>query len=159
MPVMRTILRDAQFVKHFLNLLDISSTWNDDQAVSGAERPRKGGVHPGDAKGLGPFLADLRRAKRLTLRDVEEASGKTVSNAYLSQLENGHISSPHPNILYTLSQVYGVPYETLMEKAGYITPGGAPSVATFPIGDDLTKEEQEKLLEYLAFIRSRRAHE
>jgi HTH-type transcriptional regulator, competence development regulator len=117
-------------------------------------------VNPGDAKGLGPYLADLRAAKRLKLRDVEEASGKTVSNAYLSQLENGRISSPHPNILYTLSQVYGVPYETLMEKAGYITPGRAPSVATFAIGgEDLTNDEQEKLLEYLAFIRSRRAHE
>jgi HTH-type transcriptional regulator, competence development regulator len=127
--------------------------------VADAERSRKGGVHSGDAKGLGRFLADLRAAKRLTLRDVEEASGKTVSNAYLSQLENGHITSPHPNILHTLSQVYGVPYETLMEKAGYITSGAAPSVATFAIGEDLTTEEQEKLLEYLAFIRSRKAHE
>lgn len=130
-------------------------------AVGDRERSRKSGPPPGDTKGqaLGRFLADLRAAKRLTLRDVEEASGKTISNAYLSQLENGHISSPHPNILHTLAGVYGVPYETLMEKAGYITPGAAPSVATFAIGEDLTNEEQEKLLEYLAFIRSRRAHE
>jgi len=129
--------------------------------VGDRERSRKAGPHPADTKGqaLGRFLADLRAAKRLTLRDVEEASRKTISNAYLSQLENGHISSPHPNILHTLAGVYGVPYETLMEKAGYITPGAAPSVATFAIGEDLTNEEQEKLLEYLAFIRSRRAHE
>ncbi len=122
------------------------------------ERRRKGGAHQGEAKGLGRFLADVRAAKQLTLRDVEEASGKTVSNAYLSQLEKGHITSPHPNILHTLSQVYGLPYETLMEKAGYIKSGGAPSVATFAIGEDLTTEEQEKLLEYLAFIRSRRGN-
>jgi HTH-type transcriptional regulator, competence development regulator len=127
--------------------------------VADGERPRKGGVHSGDTKGLGRFLADLRLAKRLTLRDVEEASGKTVSNAYLSQLENGHITSPHPNILYSLSEVYSVPYETLMEKAGYIRAGGGPSVATFAIGEDLTNEEQEKLLEYLAFIRSRRTQQ
>lgn len=131
----------------------------DDEAVTDGERPRKGGVQSSDVKGLGRFLADLRTAKRLTLRDVEEASGKTVSNAYLSQLENGHITSPHPNILHSLSQVYSVPYETLMEKAGYLTPGGAPSIATFAIGEDLTQEEQEKLLEYLAFIRSRRVNE
>ena len=127
--------------------------------MSDAERPRKAGVRAGETKGLGSFLADLRAAKRLTLRDVEEASGKTVSNAYLSQLENGHISSPHPNILHALSQVYGVPYESLMEKAGYIRPAGAPSLATFALGEDLTKEEQERLLEYPAFIRSRRTHE
>lgn len=129
--------------------------------VRDRERSRKAGPQPADTKGqaLGRFLADLRAAKRLTLRDVEEASRKTISNAYLSQLENGHISSPHPNILHTLAGVYGVPYETLMEKAGYITPGAAPSVATFAIGEDLTNEEQEKLLEYLAFIRSRRAQE
>lgn len=128
----------------------------EDDVVSEGERRRKGGSHRGEAKGLGRFLADVRAAKQLTLRDVEEASEKAISNAYLSQLEKGHISSPHPNILHTLSRVYGVPYETLMEKAGYIKPGGAASVATFTIGDDLTEEEQEKLLEYLAFIRSRR---
>jgi HTH-type transcriptional regulator, competence development regulator len=108
---------------------------------------------------LGAFLADLRRAKRLTLRDVEEATEKAISNAYLSQLENGHISRPHPNILHTLAQLYGASYETLMEKAGYIAPGGKRRVATFAIGEDLTEEEQEKLLEYLVFIRSRRPQE
>lgn len=127
--------------------------------MSNRERPRKAAPQQGDTKLLGRFLADLRAAKRLTLRDVEEASEKAVSNAYLSQLENGHISSPHPSILHSLAVVYGVPYETLMEKAGYITPGAVPTVATFAIGEDLTNEEQEKLLEYLAFIRSRKGHE
>lgn len=127
--------------------------------MADAPRARKGGVNSIAARGLSRFLTDLRTTKRLTLRDVEEASGKAVSNAYLSQLENGHITSPHPNILHALSRVYGVAYEVLMEKAGYITPGGVPVAATFAIGEDLTQEEQEKLLEYLAFIRSRRTDE
>jgi HTH-type transcriptional regulator, competence development regulator len=156
---MLRLRRTACVVKHSLNLLAFSSSWADDLPVGDRERPRKSGPHPGETNLLGRFLADLRAAKRLTLRDVEEASEKAVSNAYLSQLENGHISSPHPSILHTLAVVYGVPYETLMEKAGYITPGAAPTVATFAIGEDLTNEEQEKLLEYLAFIRSRKAHE
>jgi transcriptional regulator with XRE-family HTH domain len=105
-------------------------------------------------KSLGQYLADVRNAKRLSLRDVEEATDKAVSNAYLSQLENGHISKPHPNILHTLSEVYGVAYETLMEKAGYIVPSGKRPVATFAI-DDLTPDEEEELLKYLAFLRSR----
>lgn len=103
---------------------------------------------------LGRYLANLRTAKRLSLRDVEEATQKAVSNAYLSQLENGHISKPHPNILHTLSEAYGVAYETLMEKAGYIAPKGKRPIPTFAI-DDLTPEEEEQLLKYLAFLRSK----
>lgn len=113
----------------------------------------------GRATELGVLLADLRRVKGLSLRDVEEATGKAVSNAYLSQLENGKIRKPSPNVLHSLSGVYAVPYETLMEKAGYLLPseqgeGRRRRLAAFAI-DDLTAEEEEELLKYLAFLRSR----
>ncbi len=117
---------------------------------------------------LGEFLAYVRGIKKLTLRDVEEATNKEVSNAYLSQVETGKIAQPRPNILHSLANVYGVAYEVLMEKAGYFLPvatahdlrsAGGPArhgrVATFA-QEDLTKEEEEKLLEYLAFLRTRR---
>jgi HTH-type transcriptional regulator, competence development regulator len=113
---------------------------------------------------LGAFLANLRDAKRLSLRQVEEATDRRVSNAYLSQMEQGRIRQPSPNVLHSLAQVYGVPYETLMERAGYPVPsregGSARSrkSALFAI-DDLTASEEEELLEYLAFIRSRRSPE
>jgi len=109
---------------------------------------------------LGALLADLRMAKGLSLRQVEEATGKAVSNAYLSQLENGKIQKPSPNVLHRLAEVYAVPYETLMEKAGYLLPSeGKPRtrrrrLAVFAI-DDLSAEEEEELLKYLAFLRSR----
>lgn len=108
---------------------------------------------------LGTLLADLRTAKGLSLREVEEATGNAVSNAYLSQLENGKIQKPSPNVLHRLAEVYGVPYETLMEKAGYLLPSSARGgqrrrLAAFAI-DDLTAEEEEELLKYLAFLRSR----
>ena len=111
---------------------------------------------------LGTLLADLRTAKGLSLREVEEATGKAVSNAYLSQLENGKIHKPSPNVLHSLSGVYAVPYEALMEKAGYLLPledsvgGRKRRLAAFAI-DDLTAEEEEELLKYLAFLRSRNA--
>lgn len=112
---------------------------------------------------LGPYLASLRTAKGLTLREVEDATGKEVSNAYLSQLEHGRIARPSPNILYSLAQVYGVSYESLMERAGYIVaartrkPGQKHGrAATFAI-DNLTPDEEEELLDYLAYLRSRRA--
>jgi transcriptional regulator with XRE-family HTH domain len=101
----------------------------------------------------------LRTAKGLSLREVEEATGKAVSNAYLSQLENGKIKKPSPNVLHSLADVYVVPYEALMEKAGYLLPnsdggGHRRRLAVFAI-DDLTAEEEEELLKYLAFLRSR----
>lgn len=110
---------------------------------------------------LGALLADLRVAKGLTLRQVEKATGKAVSNAYLSQLEKGKIQRPSPNVLHRLAEVYGVPYERLMEKAGYLLPragaagGRRKRLAAFAI-DDLTAEEEEELLKYLAFLRSRK---
>ncbi len=117
---------------------------------------------------LAEFLAYTRSIKKLTLRDVEEATDREVSNAYLSQLETGKISRPSPNILHALARVYGVSYELLMEKAGYISPAPAVGselragrsirrrVSLFD-NDNLTQDEQEKLLEYLAFLRSRRS--
>ena len=115
----------------------------------------------GQANQLGAVLADLRTAKGLSLREVEEATDKAVSNAYLSQLENGRIKKPSPNVLHSLSEVYTVPYEALMEKAGYLLPSGGNGggrrtrLAAFAI-DDLTAEEEEELLKYLAFLRSRK---
>jgi transcriptional regulator with XRE-family HTH domain len=111
--------------------------------------------------GLGALLADLRTAKGLSLRQVEEATQATVSNAYLSQLEKGRIRKPSPNVLQRLALVYAVPYEALMEKAGYLMPASAGAhgrrrkLAVFAI-HDLTAEEEEELLKYLAFLRSRK---
>jgi transcriptional regulator with XRE-family HTH domain len=99
-------------------------------------------------------------AKGLSLRQVEEATDRAVSNAYLSQLENGKIQKPSPNVLHQLAAVYAVPYEGLMEKAGYLLPPEGSDgqrrrrLAVFAI-DDLTAEEEEELLRYLAFLRSR----
>ena len=128
----------------------------------GGRRPRrKRSPVVGRPNELGGLLADLRTAKGLSLRQVEEATDKAVSNAYLSQLEKGKIRKPSPNVLHSLAAVYAVPYEALMEKAGYLLPseGNKDSrrrrLAAFAI-DDLTAEEEEELLKYLAFLRSRK---
>ncbi len=126
------------------------------------QRPKKSRRRPaieGQPTELGPVLAALRMAKGLSLREVEEATDKAVSNAYLSQLENGKIKKPSPNVLHCLAATYAVPYEALMEKAGYLLPaesdgGSRQRLAAFAI-DDLTAEEEEELLKYLAFLRWR----
>jgi len=96
------------------------------------------------------------------LREVEEATG--VSNAYLSQLEHDSIKKPSPHFLHKLAEFYNVPYDRLMEKAGYITrtekkgtqaSGRTGKLAASSLGP-LSREEEEQLLQYLAFIRSRK---
>ena len=127
-----------------------------------SRRPRAEGYDfEGKPSELGALLADLRTAKGFTLRQVEEGTGGAVSNAYLSQLENGKIKKPSPNVLHSLSEVYVVPYEALMERAGYLLPaengeGRRKRLAAFAI-EDLTAEEEEELLKYLAFLRWRRS--
>jgi transcriptional regulator with XRE-family HTH domain len=79
----------------------------------------------------------------------------------VGQLENGKIKKPSPSVLHSLAEVYVVPYEALMEKAGYLLPsenrdGKRKRLAAFAI-DDLTAEEEEELLKYLAFLRFRKS--
>jgi transcriptional regulator with XRE-family HTH domain len=71
---------------------------------------------------LADVLRQLREDAGLTLREVEERSGRKVSNGYLSQLETGLRPTPNPRVLTTLAQVYGVPVTTLFEAAGYVDP-------------------------------------
>ena len=126
----------------------------------GGKQPRrKNSKFVGRPNDLGSLLADLRTAKGFSLREVEEATDKAVSNAYLNQLENGKIQKPSPHVLHSLAAAYAVPYEALMEKAGYLLPsenggGRRKRLAVFAI-DDLTAEEEEELLKYLAFLRFR----
>ena len=108
---------------------------------------------------LAEYLKSVRRGLDLSLREVEELTEKEVSNAYLSQLENAKILKPSPHVLYALSEAYRIPYDGLMEKAGYIAPSAKRHdnqkhgrAATFAI-DNLTKAEETALLEHLAFVR------
>lgn len=116
----------------------------------------------GSPDSLGPYLKSLRSSLRMTLRDVEEATEKEVSNAYLSQLENGKISKPSPHILYSLATALGASYENLMERAGYIVSAAKRPVgtkhgkaATFSV-ENLTAEEEKALLDHLNFLRWQR---
>ena len=146
-------------------MLDVSrsgAAYSRDMAAASRSRHRTvNKVFTARASELGTLLADLRAAKGFSLRQVEEATERSISNAYLSQLEKGKIRKPSPNVLHSLAAVYAVPYEALMEKAGYLlAPTGEAAgqrrrLAVFSISD-LTAEEEEELLKYLAFLRSRK---
>jgi transcriptional regulator with XRE-family HTH domain len=117
--------------------------------------PQPQGTNP-----LGSYLKQLRQVQGHSLRQVEDATD--VSNAYLSQLENDKIAKPSPHILYSLANFYRVSYDLLMEKAGYISKQGTngntlsrSATASVAALGEISNEEEEKLLEYLSFIRSR----
>jgi len=71
-------------------------------------------------KEIGPFIKAAREHLEITIREAEEISG--ISNAYLSQIENGKIKKPSHDTLNKLSRLYQVSYEMLMHKAGYPLP-------------------------------------
>jgi HTH-type transcriptional regulator, competence development regulator len=111
---------------------------------------------------LGQYLASIRNDRGLTLREVEEMTDKEVSNAYLSQIENGRIKRPSPNLLHALSVAYSIDYGYLMTLAGHITPSRAHGedqrhgrLATFS-DHNLTDEEEALLFNYLDYLRHRK---
>src|SRR5437762_3599774 len=107
---------------------------------------------------LGTYLKSLRDAKSLSLREVEGRTG--ISNAFLSQIESGKVKQPSPIALYKLAELYGVPYEALMERTGYPVPSSqeptprSTQTVFHKIGE-ITDEEEQELLDYLKFLRSR----
>ncbi|NNU92428.1 helix-turn-helix transcriptional regulator [Geobacillus thermodenitrificans] len=69
-------------------------------------------------KEFGDYLRSLRKRKNLSIKELQELSG--VSDAYISQIENGKKPIPSPKTLEKLYKHLDVSFEQLLEKAGYI---------------------------------------
>jgi transcriptional regulator with XRE-family HTH domain len=73
---------------------------------------------------LGKLLEHLRKAQRLSLREVSERCG--ISHTYIRDLELSKNRStnkpikPSPEILEKLADAYNFSYENLMQMAGYL---------------------------------------
>jgi transcriptional regulator with XRE-family HTH domain len=105
--------------------------------------------------------AVLRLAREVrVLSAVEAARAAGISAAYLSKLENDAVKKPSPPVLHRLSQVLSVPYAELMRLCGYQVPGASEARAALTVETalfaDLTDDERDELLEYLAWYRARR---
>jgi transcriptional regulator with XRE-family HTH domain len=107
----------------------------------------------------GVLLRQARSVRDLSLGEAAKAA--TISAAYLSRLESDAVKKPSPHVLHQLSDALGVPYAELMRLSGYRLPDAADqqptgtAVAAALFGD-LTDEERDELLEYLAWYRARR---
>ena len=105
--------------------------------------------------------AILRRAREIRgLSGAVAARAASISPAYLSKLESDAVKKPSPPVLHRLSEVLAVPYAELMRLSGYRVPGESAESPTVTVGAalfaDLTDDEREELLEYLAWYRARR---
>jgi Helix-turn-helix. len=110
------------------------------------------------ASSLGAVLKQAREVRELSAVDAARAAG--ISPAYLSKLENDAVKKPSPPVLHQLSEALAVPYAELMRLCGYPVPGASNLNHIDTIGAalfaDLTDDEREELLEYLAWYRARR---
>jgi transcriptional regulator with XRE-family HTH domain len=68
---------------------------------------------------LGDKIRQLREEFGLTQGQL--AAGSSVSQGYLSQLENGEVKNPSAAVLLRLAQAMGVDADDLFEAAGYPT--------------------------------------
>ncbi len=112
-------------------------------------------------KEFGKYLKQLRMDRGMTLRDVEEKA--KISNAYLSQVENGLRSVPTMKILSKLARAYGVPVTLLAEQAAAeiqhqkmeSAPNPAPDTKFVSRGyENLTEEHKKALKSFLQHLQN-----
>src|SRR4026207_360676 len=107
---------------------------------------------------FGGVLKQAREVRELSVNDAARAAG--ISAAYLSKLESDAGKKPAPHVLHQLSEALAVPYAELMRLSGYPVPavinGDAVPTVGAALFADLTDDERDELLEYLAWYRARR---
>jgi transcriptional regulator with XRE-family HTH domain len=106
------------------------------------------------------FGAVVRQAREVRgLSGVDAAKAAGISAAYLSKLESDAVKRPSPHVLLQLSDALSVPYAELMRLSGYLVPGESEVKPGESVGAalfaDLTDDERDELLEYLAWYRAR----
>jgi len=106
---------------------------------------------------FGGLLRQAREVHGLSAVDAARAAG--ISVAYLSKLERDVVKRPSPHVLHQLSEALSVPYADLMRLSGYRVPGEPSARSSDTVGAalfaDLTDDERDELLEYLAWYRAR----
>jgi transcriptional regulator with XRE-family HTH domain len=107
------------------------------------------------------FGAVLRQAREVRgLSGIDAAKAAGISAAYLSKLESDAVKRPSPHVLLQLGEALAVPYAELMRLSGYQVPGESDATPGDTVGAalfaDLTDDERDELLEYLAWYRARR---
>ena len=110
------------------------------------------------ARSIGAVLRQAREVRQLSAGDAARAA--KISPAYLNRLENDAVKKPSPHVLHQLSEALTVPYRELLRLTGYRLPDEPDGHVTQTVGSalfaDLTDDERDELLEYLAWYRARK---
>jgi len=103
---------------------------------------------------LGQAIKTARKSLGITLRELEEATG--ISNAYLSQIETGRIKGPSGKMLYRISQLLLLDFDSLMVMAGHIDGPTKKNPLNALAKLKLTEDEETELFYYLRFYRAQK---
>lgn len=107
---------------------------------------------------IGAVLRQARAVRSMTAFDAARAAG--ISAAYLSKLENDAVKKPSPPVLLQLSEALSVPYADLMRLSGYRLPHEPNQLPNATVAAalfaDVTDDERDELVAYLAWYRARR---
>lgn len=129
--------------------------------------------NPSDFQSIGEYAAYIREMRGYTLQNVVELVKSAIKNkelesecslsrGYLSNLETGKHTHPSPFKLKALAVIYKVPYESLLQKAGYwekqIDQLKQDTTITLMLKevDDMTDTEIKSVMDYIDFVKSRR---
>jgi transcriptional regulator with XRE-family HTH domain len=100
---------------------------------------------------LGEFIRSERRARRLSLRRLSEASG--ISNPYLSQIERG-LRRPSADVLQQIARALDIPVEQLYLRAGILQAVGDTDLVTrIRCEPGLTDDQRDALVRLLLQFR------
>lgn len=128
---------------------------------------------PDDFRTIGEYVSYIRQTREYTLKDVVEFVRTAIKNkgldpqcslsrGYLSNLETGKHFQPSPFKLKALAFVYKIPYESLLQKAGYweakVNKLKQDTTLTLMLKevDDMTNAEIQSVMDYIDFVKSRR---
>lgn len=128
---------------------------------------------PDDFDTVWEYLKTIRAAKGYTMHVVINLIKEAVKNGdleaqadisrgYLSNLEAGKYIHPSPFKLKGLALAYNIPYELLLNKAGYLdkTSKKVKEDAAFTLMlkevQDMTVKERQTVLDYIEYVKSRR---
>jgi transcriptional regulator with XRE-family HTH domain len=98
---------------------------------------------------IGEIVRQLRRAKNMTQRGLEQLTQGKVSRGYVANLEKGKIRMPSEQKLEALAQALDVTRRYILEQAGMIEPVDIADPYIVELADvfaDLTDEEKEEVL-------------
>lgn len=106
---------------------------------------------------LGEYIRGRRIALGMSMRQLEDATG--IPRSGLSEIENGHRTTPSPEKLQRIAEALGLDYEDLYAVSGISRPEKLPEIDAYlrtRYRDELTATDRKSLARYFDELRAKR---